>query len=214
MYYDYPPSSDEIKQGDIFLDIPRVAFSFSELLSIVEEGKDKPVSISWEEILDKKKNVAAILGVDSVPAIVASQSCDAQSKEHITLCEIVELTEIRAFNNYEGWMSKRRAEQLVEQNRKMPGIFILSPDEQVGFSRRMAVDFSRTIGVYREDLKNFTAKRKGRLKKFACEHFREKLSHFFHRYAWDEWYILSKEELNAHSDYSKLESARLYDHQK
>jgi len=214
MYYDYPPSSDEIEQGDIFLDIPRVAFSFSELLSIVEEGKDKPVSISWEEILDKKKDVAAILGIDSVPAIVATQSCDAQRKERITLCEIVALPEIEAFEKYERWSPQQRAKELVHQNREMPGIFILSPDEKMGFSGRMAVDFSSTIRVYREDLKNFTAKRKGRLKEFACEHFREKLSHFFHRYACDERYILNKEEVNAHPRYSKVESARLYDHQK
>ena len=93
---------------------------------------------------------------------------------------------------------KKRATELVHQNRKMPGIFILSPDEKIGFSGRMVVYLSSTIRVYREDLKNFIAKRKGRLKKFACEHFREKLSHFFHRYAWDEWYVLNKEEVNAH----------------
>jgi len=213
MYYDYPPSSDEIGQGDIFLDIPRVGFSFSEL-AVLEEGRQNPVSLTWEEIVDTKRDVAAILGIDSVPAIVATQSCDAQRKEHITLCEIVKLPEIGTFEKCETWSQKRRAKELVRQNREMPGIFILSPDEKIGFSGRMVVDFSSTIRVYREDLKNFIAKRKGRLKKFACEHFREKLSHFFHRYAWDEWYVLDKEEVDAHPRYSTVESGRLYDHQK
>lgn len=213
MYYEYPPSSDEIGQGDIFLDIPRVGFSFSEL-TVLEEGRQNPVSLTWEEIVDDKKDVAAVLGIDSVPAIVATQSCDAQRKEHITLCEIVKMPEIKTFENYETWSPKKRATELVHQNRKMPGIFILSPDEKIGFSGRMVVDLSSTIRVYREDLKNFIAKRKGRLKKFACEHFREKLSHFFHRYAWDEWYVLNKEEVDAHPRYSSVESGRLYDHQK
>ena len=111
MYYEYPPSSDEIGQGDIFLDIPRVGFSFSEL-AVLEEGRENPVSLTWEEIVDNKKDVAAVLGIDSVPAIVATQSCDAQRKEHITLCEIVELSGIRAFEKYETWPQKKTCDRV------------------------------------------------------------------------------------------------------
>jgi len=78
----------------------------------------------------------------------------------------------------------------------------------------MVVDFTNTIGVQREALENFLANRKGRLNKIACEHFREKLSHFFHRYAWNEWYILNKEEIGSHKEYFNYKPERLYDWQK
>lgn len=213
MYYDYPLASEEIEQGDIFLDIPRVALTFSAL-SIVEEGRPNPVSLTWQEVVDNKKDVAAILGVASVPAIVATQSCDAQRRQQITLCEIVKLPQISAFAEYEGWALTTRVKQLIRHNKEMPGIFVLSPDEKIGFFDRMAVDFSSTIRVGREDLKDFIAKRKARLKKFACEHFREKLAHFFHRYAWNEWYVLNKDEIGKYGGYSDLKAEQLYDYQK
>ena len=86
MIYDFPSSSDPIKQGDIFINIPCVAFDFSDELSVLEKG-NRPVSLTWEEIVNEKKDVAVILGIDSVPAIVATQTCDAQRKGHITLCQ-------------------------------------------------------------------------------------------------------------------------------
>ncbi len=107
-----------------------------------------------------------------------------------------------------------RNKALVTENRKRPGVFFLASDERIGFSKKMAVDFTNTIGVQREGLEKFLANRKGRLNKIACEHFREKLSHFFHRYAWNEWYILNKEEIASHKEYSTYSPERLYDWQK
>lgn len=213
MFYDFPPSSDQIKQGDIFMNIPCVAFDFSSEFSVLEKG-DKPVILTWEEIVNDKKDVAAILGIDSVPAIVATQTCDAQSKEYITLCQIVELSEIDAFKEYEKKPTNTLVKDLIKRNREMPGIFYLPLDSNVGFSKKMAVVFANTIRVRREGLEKFVTNRKGRLNKMACEHFREKLSHFFHRYAWNEWYILNKEEIAAHKMYSTLPSEQLYNHQK
>lgn len=71
-----------------------------------------------------------------------------------------------------------------------------------------------TIRVPREGLEKFKAYRSGRLNATAYEHFREKLSHFFHRYALNEWYILSKEEIAQHKRYSALPPEQLYDYQK
>ncbi|MBL7185062.1 MAG: hypothetical protein ISS70_01950 [Phycisphaerae bacterium] len=213
MNYDFPLSSDLIEQGDIFMNIPCVAFDFSGELSVLEEGA-KPVNLTWEEIVNDKKDVAAILGIDSVPAIVATQTCDAQSKEYVTLCQILELSEIKPFREYKQRTTKRLAEELITQHRKMPGFFYLPPDSKVGFSDRMAVAFANTIRVRRKSLEKFVANRKGRLNKMAYEHFREKLSHFFHRYAWNEWYILNKEEIEAHKEYCTYPPNKLFDHQK
>lgn len=215
MFYEFPTPSEMIKQGDIFINIPYVAFSFSKELSILDlEKGEKPTSITWEEIVDNKQDVAAILGINSVPAIVATQTCDVQRKDYITLCEIVELSKIPAFEKHETELTKTIAKKLIRHNREMPGIFYLPSDENIGFSTRMAVNFSSTIRLFREDLQKFTANRKGRLNKTGYEHFREKLSHFFHRYAWDEWYILNKEEIDTHERYSKLKVNQRYDYQK
>ena len=213
MFYEFPHSSDPIQQGDIFMNIPYVAFDSWDKLSILEEG-EKPVNLTWEEIVNDKKDVVAILGIVPVPAIVATQTCDAQRKEHITLCQIVELSEVPAFKSYSEKSIRTLVGEIVTQNRKMPGTFYLASDEDIGFSKKMAVVFADTIRVQREGLEKFLANRKGRLNKIACEHFREKLSHFFHRYAWNEWYILTKEEIAVHKEYSPYPPERLYGWQK
>ena len=213
MFYEFPPASDNIKQGDIFLNIPRVALEFSQELSILEQ-EEKTFSLTWQEIVNNKKDVSAVLGLYSVPAIVVSQSCDTLRKEYITLCEIVELSTIKAFNNYEERAPKNIAKDLLKCNSDMPDFFYLPPDNGIGFSNKMAVIFSNTINLLRTDLGNFIDNRKGRLDKTAYEHFREKLSHFYHRYAWKEFYILNKEEINAHGDYSALTTEELYNYQK
>ena len=213
MIYEFPPSSNPIKQGDIFMNIPRVEFEFSNNVSVLEPD-NKTISISWEEIALSKKDVAAILGITSVPAIVATQHCDAQRREYLTLCEIIEITEIKAFENLEKKTLRSIAKDLVKSNRDMPGIFYLPPSKEIGFPNRMVVNFSSTIRLYRKDLEKFITNRKGRLNDAGYEHFREKLSHFFHRYAWTEWYILNKEEILAHGDYSDLKPDQLYEYQK
>ena len=59
----------------------------------------------------------------------------------------------------------------------------------------MATDFTVTIRLPREDLEQFRFCRQGRLNDVADEHFRERLSEFFRRYPYDEWYSLDDEEL-------------------
>lgn len=60
----------------------------------------------------------------------------------------------------------------------------------------MGVDFRITLRMTLEDLKKLLRFRKGRLNDVADEHFRERLSEFFRRYPYDEWYPLNLEELN------------------
>ena len=211
MLYEPTQIADKIGQGDIFMNIPYIELGF-EMSILGEDGKT--ISVNWQEIIESGQDVAGVLGVTSVPAIVITQKCDAQEKEYITLCEIVKLSELSAFRTLEEKTLNNIAETLVENNRKMPGIFYLPPNDAIGFAQRMAVNFLNTIRLKRKDLEQFKFNRKGRLNKMANEHFREKLSHFFHRYAWNEWYILNKQEIGAHKIYSRLDPTELYDYQR
>jgi len=211
MFYETTSNTDEIGQGDIFLNIPRCIDIEFENVMIIENGKEKLTNIPWGEIIEKKMEVAAVLGVTPTPAIVATQKCDAQQNNYITLCEIVRLTQLKAFQNLS---IKKKAKELVQKNREMPGIFYLAPNETIEFTEPMVVDFSSTIKLKREDLEKFKSNRKARLNDIAREHFREKLSHFFHRYAWNEWYILNKDEISQHKLYSQFDKSKLYDWQK
>jgi hypothetical protein len=59
----------------------------------------------------------------------------------------------------------------------------------------MGVDFLVTIRIPRTDLEGLRTLRRGRLNNTADEHFRERISEFFRRYPYDEWYTLNPEEL-------------------
>ena len=131
--------------------------------------------------------VKAILAVRPVKAIVISQDCDISRSQDISLCEIREfiLVERKAKDTKtaKGWVSI--LSQHARLNLKW---FYLPPDEKVGFSSKMAVDFTVTLRVPRLELEGFRVFRKGRLNSIADEHFRERLAEFFRRYPYDEWY--------------------------
>lgn len=91
--------------------------------------------------------------------------------------------------------------------------FYLPPDPAIGFGERMAADFRVIIRVPREDLLNLRHYRLGRLNNVAYEHFRESLAQYFRRYPYNEWYPLTREEVD---EYSKgcEESIEKYEWQK
>ncbi|MFC1676017.1 hypothetical protein ACFL3G_03010 [Planctomycetota bacterium] len=214
MLYDFPPFSDDIiKQGDIFLNIPHVQFEFSDGLSVL--GEDAIDNIPWKELVSKKEesDVAVVLGVTSVPAIVITQTCDAQRKEYITLCEIEELSSIGGFKSSPQTL-KSEVRNLISQNKKKPDFFYLPSDKNIGFTDRMAVNFSNTIRLLREDLESLLENRKARLNEITYDYFREKLSDFFRRYAFNEWFMLKKDEVEHYKGYSDLRPKDFYDWQK
>ena len=69
----------------------------------------------------------------------------------------------------------------------------------MGLPGKMAVDFPVTIRVPRQDLEALRHLRRGRLNPIADEHFREKISEFFRRYPYDEWYPLSASEFDEYT---------------
>jgi hypothetical protein len=74
----------------------------------------------------------------------------------------------------------------------------------MGFAEPMVANFGIVIRVSRIDLEELRENRIGRLNDVAIAHFRESFSQFFRRYAYDEWYPLSKDQFDAYAaDYSE-----------
>lgn len=191
MIYEFPDITAPIRQGDIFLGLPRVDISLNHVLIVSEAGER---IAKWAEVAQRGEPVNMIVPVRPVAAIVATQDCDAIRGRDITLCEIREFTDVERKANEKtspkGW--KNIITQHARINQKW---FYLPPDAKIGFSEKMAVDFMVTLRVPRSELDQLRDLRKGRLNSVADEHFRERIAEFFRRYPYDEWYPLNQDEL-------------------
>lgn len=192
MIYEFPDTSAPIRQGDIFVGIPRMDISLNKVIIADESGERLA---RWSEIVQRGISVNIIVPVRPVAAIVATQDCDTIRGRDITLCEIRIFTDVERKANQQtstkGWKNI-----LTQHSRLNQKWFYLPPDANVGFSEKMAVDFRVTLRVPREELEELRDLRKGRLNAIADEHFRERISEFFRRYPYDEWYPLSLEEFH------------------
>jgi hypothetical protein len=194
MIYVFPSVETPIRQGDIFAKIPRTSVSLTELLTV----SDQDVQVrSWKDIAVEGRPIEAVLPVTPVYAIVATQNCDALTAPEITLCEIQEfrMVERKAEHTEKPNKWQRMITQHARINQKW---FYLPPDAKVGFAEKMAVDFRRTLRVRRADLEAYRDFRVGSLNALARQHFRERLGQFFRRYAYNEWYALNRQELEAY----------------
>ena len=195
MIYEFPELTSPIRQGDIFVGLPRVDLSLEEIVLVDEVGER---IAKWEDLANHSNPLNIIVPVRPVVSIVATQDCDANYSRDITLCEI------RDFRNVErkskDTKSPTKWKNILTQHARLnQKWFYLPPDEQLGFSDKMAVDFLVTLRIPREDLENLRSLRRGRLNAVADEHFRERIGEFFRRYPYDEWYALDKEEMAAYS---------------
>jgi hypothetical protein len=197
LIYEFPDATKDIRQGDIFVNLPRIDLSLDKL-TIVEED-EKPVETSWETIVEENTPaVTALVGMRPVSAIVITQDCDAQWGNQITLCEIRPFVNVVGLTVPNGVTARWWVSRITERCKTNLKWFYLPPDQRIGFDDRMAVDFQVTISAPLEDLKKYRSYRTGRLIPDADEHFRERLSEFFRRYPYDEWYPLNPEELAAY----------------
>lgn len=196
MIYDFPDVKESIRQGDIFVGLPRIDISLQEVLLINEYGEK---IAKWEELVNQTEPLNIIVPVRSIAAMVATQDCDAQHSRDITLCEIREFRKVE-LKSQETKSPKKWKDILTQHARINLKWFYLPPSEQIGFAEKMAVDFLVTIRLPREDLETLKSLRRGRLNYIAYEHFRERISEFFRRYPYDEWYALDKNEM---AEYSK-----------
>lgn len=193
MIYEYPPPGEPIRQGDIFVGLPRLDISLKKVRVVGRDNQDDSVwETSWRQIVKAGKPVAAIVAACPVAAIVATQDCDAQTAPDITLCEIREFLDV--YHTGEPTTPKKWARVITQHARKNLKWFYLPPDAKLGFQTRMAVDFFVTLRVNRHELEGLRQMRNGRLSDEAEEHFRSRISDFFRRYPYDEWYALDKSE--------------------
>jgi hypothetical protein len=198
--------AEPIRQGDIFRGLPRIDLSLTAIPVVGNDGKEDVMT--WEGIAAVGEPITALVALRPVTAIVASQDCDAQNGDDVTLCEIRPFPEIYFVSDKtqtSGWVSI-----ITEHARKNLKWFYLPPDAEFGFSERMGVDFPVTIRVPRLDLESIKSLRIGRLNPEADEHFRERISEYFRRYPYDEWYPLDKAEYEYYKRKHPGAVARLY----
>jgi len=210
--YEYPSEDEPIKQGDIFIGIPKVAVEFAGGIPTAPSDDDLEKT-PWEDIVERGESVTTFLAVEPVRAIVVSQNCDARWSDSITLCEI------KKFSRVEGKAKnatrpKAWANLITKQARINLKWFYLPPNERIQFEQKMAVDFRSTIRVFRRDLEKQIGLRKGRLNQTANDHFRERIAHFYRRYAYNEWYPLDANEMEYYAKDRNLEPEDWYDYQK
>jgi len=199
MIYEFPDASMPIRQGDIFIGLPRVDISLNKIIMVSEYAERV---VRWSDIAHTAQPLNIIVPVRPVAAIVATQDCDAIRSRDITLCEIRIFRDVegkaRDAKTPKGW--KNIITQHARINQKW---FYLPPDNRIGFSEKMAVDFMVTLRVPRAELEESLDLRIGRLNETADEHFRERIGEFFRRYPYDEWYALDNMELQTYiNEYS------------
>lgn len=194
MIYEFPDESVPIRQGDIFVGLPRVDISLNNV--VVAERSGERLA-SWVEVARRGEPVNIIVPVRPVTAIVATQDCDARHSRDITLCEIRDFRDIE--RKSKDTQTARAWKNIITQHARInQKWFYLPPDSRIGFTEKMAVDFMVTLRVPRQGLEGLRALRRGRLNSLADEHFRERIAEFFRRYPYDEWYPLNGDEMEAY----------------
>jgi hypothetical protein len=193
--YDFPSINEPLRQGDIFSSLPRIDFTLDALPIQDDEGNF--VHERWQQLAARTKGCNVLVSIRPVAAILVTQDCDVIRAPDLTFCEFSRFVEVESkakqTTSAKSWMN------IITQHARINlKWFYLPPDVQIGFAEKMAVDFMITIRVPREDVEKLMNLRKGRLNKVAYDHFRERLSEFFRRYAYDEWYPLNQEELAAY----------------
>jgi hypothetical protein len=199
MIYEAVGAIEPVQQGDVFRNIPRVDFSLSSLAVIDKDDELK--AMTWRDVLTSNPDapISAVLAVKPVTAIVITQNCDAARGQTLSLCQVEDYLE--ATNQSSPPRSAKAWQSLLmRMSRQNLRFFYLPTDSHFGLVARSAVDFRVVLPVPRLDLESMRDLRIARLNQVAHEQFREALSHFFRRYAFNEWYPLTREEFIAYAD--------------
>jgi hypothetical protein len=191
MIYESPNPEDPIRQGDIFQSVPRIDLNLSRLP--IPSGEEI-IEDDWLRASSAGSPVIALVAMRSVWAIVITQDCDAVRVDDIALCEIDRFDAVEPSGQGAKYPTKTMS-LITKHARLNLKWFYLPPDPAIGFEDKMAVDFHSVLRVSRTYLEQSLAQfRLARLNQIATEHFRERLSEYYRRYPYDEWYPLDKAE--------------------
>ncbi|HYM24628.1 MAG TPA: hypothetical protein VEU08_15530, partial [Vicinamibacterales bacterium] len=192
--------------------IPRLDAELDQLPVIQEDGSIALTSWRSLVIATSAETTTAAIAMRAVTAIVINQDCDNIRSPDITLCEIRDFRTVEKMAK-DAKTAKAWVSIVTKQARVNQKWFYLPADPTVGFDTPMGVDFQGITRVRREDIDAMrTDFRVGRVDGVALDHFRERLSEFFRRYAYDEWYPLTKEQFDAYRA-EKPEPIKPYDWQ-
>lgn len=200
MLYSYPDEGEPIRQGDIFHHLPIVNVPLSNLVVVNREGAPRKTSYRREIQRDKDCDLKVLSSVQKTSAIVITQDCDASRRKSITLSALVDY---RTIIKDEIVSRKQWMKSILRTMHSNPRLFYLPNDSKALLDSKSVADFSEVTRISREDLENLRMLRAARLNETALEHFRDSLGHFFRRYAFNDWYPLSKEEFEAYRADSK-----------
>jgi len=194
--YEFPDPAAPLRQGDIFPRMPRVDISLANLVVMGNGGETDETS--WDELGREATKFTIIAGVTQVPAVIITQDCDAIRAPDVTLCEIKPFAQF--FSTALPSTPKKWTRFLQQQTINNWKWFYFPASDRLGFAERMVADFLSTIRVPREELEALRTTRSGRLDATADEHFRERLSDFYRRYPYNEWYPFTREEFEAYCE--------------
>ncbi len=185
MVYDSVSLEDNLRQGDIFWNLPYVYFNLDELFVFYNESLFEETS--WIDL--KKEEVQILASAERTYAIILSQDCDCIREEFISLFIVSDWD--KAYTSSKKWML-----EIINLNRSSPSKMYLPHDKNFNIEKKMHIDFCQIFQIKRENLENLKNLRICRLNEEAMEHFREKVAYYFHRYAFDEYYPLDKNEMD------------------
>lgn len=191
MIYEFPTPDEPIRQGDIFRSMPRMDLNLSKLPVISGE---EALQSDWLRAASANDPVTALVAMRPVLAIVITQDCDAVRVDDIALCEIDRFEIVEPSGKGAKYPTKTMS-LITKHARLSLKWFYLPPEPRIDFKDKMAVDFHSVLRVSRTYLEhNLEQFRLARLNQIATEHFRERLSEYYRRYPYDEWYPLDKAE--------------------
>jgi hypothetical protein len=194
MIYRTVDLGEPLSQGDIFLAVPSIRISLQNMICADDDGEHID---QWESIVEKGESPTCLFEATPVPAIIVTPDCDALRSELITLAEI------RTFAEVEGKAKDAKSPKsfmkIITQHARINQKWFYLPKDDGEpfrqlFNEKLGVDFRATLSLPRTDLEGVGALRIARLDTPAIEHFRERISEFYRRYPYDEWYPLDAAE--------------------
>jgi len=198
MIYQSVPLEDDIRQGDIFINLPFIYANLEELNVYNTETTFRQISI--DQIEEKEGSILTLFEKMDF-SIVLSQDCDCLRSPFISLIVITEWE--RNIRSHKSWMN-----EIIKLNDDSPYRMYLPPEEDFNIIKRMFIDFSLIFYARRENLENLRTLRICRLNIEAMEHYREKLAYYFHRYAYTEYYPPNRKEMDEYEKWRKKKYER------